>query len=60
MGWSADVVRSWRLDCADRMDAAAPELNELDRRLGDGDLGVAVEKCTQQMRTAFNGNFAAT
>ncbi len=59
MGWSTDEVRSWLLGCADRMDAAAPELNELDGRLGDGDLGATVEKCAQQMRTALNCNIEA-
>ncbi len=45
MSWSPDEVRDWLLRCADRMDAAAPELNELDGRLGDGDLGAKLEKC---------------
>ncbi len=59
MGWAADEMRSWLLGCADRMEAAAPELNELDGRIGDGDLGATVEKCAQQMRTALDGNLAA-
>jgi len=58
MGWQADEVRSWLLRCTDRMEAAAPELNELDARLGDGDLGATLEKCAIQMRTGLGGSFA--
>jgi dihydroxyacetone kinase-like protein len=37
------------------MDKAAPELNELDSRLGDGDLGVTLGKCAQNVRAALPG-----
>lgn len=35
---------------ADRMEAAADELNALDGRLGDGDLGATLAKCAQNIR----------
>jgi dihydroxyacetone kinase-like protein len=35
------------------MDKAAPELNELDSRLGDGDLGVTLQKCAHNVRAAL-------
>jgi dihydroxyacetone kinase-like protein len=38
---------------ADAMQAAAPELNELDGRLGDGDLGATLEKCAANVRSAL-------
>lgn len=36
---------------ADRMDAAADELNGLDGRLGDGDLGATLGKCAHNIRS---------
>lgn len=36
---------------ADRMDAAADQLNALDARLGDGDLGATLGKCAQNIRS---------
>jgi len=45
---TADIER-WLGQCAARMIAAAPELNELDGRLGDGDLGATLEKCARLM-----------
>jgi dihydroxyacetone kinase-like protein len=40
---------------ADRMDAAADELNALDARLGDGDLGATLGKCAQNIRSIRPG-----
>ena len=40
---------------ADAMQASAPELNELDGRLGDGDLGATLEKCAANVRAALRG-----
>lgn len=34
----------------DAMEAAAPELNELDGRLGDGDLGMTLSRCAANVR----------
>jgi dihydroxyacetone kinase-like protein len=38
---------------AARLEAAAPELNALDGRLGDGDLGATLEKCAGNVRKAL-------
>jgi dihydroxyacetone kinase-like protein len=40
---------------ADAMQAGAPELNALDARLGDGDLGATLEKCAINVRAALPG-----
>ncbi|WP_376964452.1 DAK2 domain-containing protein [Azospirillum sp. A26] len=40
---------------ADRMEAAADELNALDGRLGDGDLGATLAKCAQNIRAIRPG-----
>lgn len=40
---------------ADAVQASAPELNELDGRLGDGDLGATLEKCAANVRAALPG-----
>jgi phosphoenolpyruvate---glycerone phosphotransferase subunit DhaL len=40
---------------ADALQASAPELNELDSRLGDGDLGATLEKCAINVRAALPG-----
>ena len=42
MSWSATEIQTWLGQCVDRMIAAAPELNELDGKLGDGDLGATI------------------
>jgi len=39
---------------ADRMEAAAPELNALDGQLGDGDLGATLSKCAVNVRAAMS------
>ena len=44
-----DAFTRW----ATAMDKAAPELNELDSRLGDGDLGVTLQKCAHNVRAAL-------
>jgi len=44
-----DAFNRW----AAAMDKAAPELNELDSRLGDGDLGVTLQKCAHNVRAAL-------
>ena len=44
-----DALTRW----AAAMDKAAPELNELDSRLGDGDLGVTLQKCAHNVRAAL-------
>lgn len=41
-----EALRRW----CDAMEAAAPELNELDGRLGDGDLGTTLSKCAANVR----------
>lgn len=41
-----DALGRW----CDAMEAAAPELNELDGRLGDGDLGATLAKCAANVR----------
>lgn len=45
-----DQLRGLILRCADRIEAAARELNELDGRLGDGDLGATLQKCAVNLR----------
>lgn len=40
---------------ADRMEAVADELNALDGRLGDGDLGATLAKCAQNIRAIRPG-----
>ena len=44
-----DAITRW----AAAMDKAAPELNELDSRLGDGDLGVTLQKCAHNVLVAL-------
>ena len=46
-----DAFTRW----AAAMDKAAPELNELDSRLGDGDLGVTLQKCAHNVLAALPG-----
>ena len=49
MSWTAQEIQGWLQRCAHRMIATAPELNEADAKLGDGDLGATVEKCAKLM-----------
>ena len=44
-----DAFTRW----AAAMDKAAPELNELDSRLGDDDLGVTLQKCAHNVRNVL-------
>lgn len=44
-----DVFARWSV----AMDKAAPELNELDSRVGDGDLGITLQKCAYNVRAAL-------
>jgi phosphoenolpyruvate---glycerone phosphotransferase subunit DhaL len=43
-------ARAALLRCCDALEAAAPELNALDARLGDGDLGTTLSKCAGNLR----------
>jgi dihydroxyacetone kinase-like protein len=53
MSYTTTHIHAWLGQCTERMIAAAPELNELDSRLGDGDLGATLEKCARLMRDAL-------
>jgi dihydroxyacetone kinase-like protein len=46
----ASSLRRALARCCDALDAAAPELNALDARLGDGDLGTTLSKCAANLR----------
>ena len=46
----ANSVREALGRWCDAMEAAAPELNELDGRLGDGDLGTTLSRCAANVR----------
>lgn len=48
----ADLRDAW-LRWATAMEKAAPELNQLDGVLGDGDLGVTLTLCAHQVRAAM-------
>jgi dihydroxyacetone kinase-like protein len=50
---TANLVKAVLERCADRLEAAAEELNELDGRLGDGDLGATLQKCARNVRAAL-------
>jgi dihydroxyacetone kinase-like protein len=51
----AATLKSGLERCSLAMRAAAPELNELDGRLGDGDLGATLEKCAANLQTSLPG-----
>ena len=57
MNWNATDIKTWLGNSADRMIAAAPELNELDGQLGDGDLGATLEKCGRLIHDGLAGDF---
>lgn len=57
MSWNATQIQTWLGQCAERMIVAAPELNELDGKLGDGDLGATLEKCARLMQDGLAGDF---
>lgn len=46
-------VRSALARWCDALEAAAPELNRLDGRLGDGDLGTTLQRCAVLVREAL-------
>ena len=50
---SVDEIATALLRCANRVEPFAVELNELDSRLGDGDLGATLQKCAAQLKTAL-------
>ena len=50
----ADVKAALGRWC-DGLEKAAPELNALDARLGDGDLGATLDKCARNVRDALPG-----
>jgi|TARA_B110000037_G_scaffold219767_1_gene285637 phosphoenolpyruvate---glycerone phosphotransferase subunit DhaL len=54
MNWNTKDLQNWLCQCADRMIASAPELNELDGQLGDGDLGATLEKCGKLMQDGLS------
>jgi dihydroxyacetone kinase-like protein len=56
MSWNATEIQTWLGQCDNRMIAAAPELNELDGKLGDGDLGATLEKCARLMQDGLAGD----
>ena len=49
----APVVRRWLAESADRIVAAAPELTELDARIGDGDHGINLARGMTIIRAAL-------
>lgn len=53
MIYTTSDIQAWLQQCTERMTSAAAELNELDSRLGDGDLGATLEKCASLMREAL-------
>jgi dihydroxyacetone kinase-like protein len=46
----ATVLHSALARCCEALEVAAPELNALDGRLGDGDLGATLSKCAANIR----------
>jgi phosphoenolpyruvate---glycerone phosphotransferase subunit DhaL len=49
----ATAMRAALARWCDALDAAAPELNALDARLGDGDLGTTLVKCAANVRAVL-------
>jgi dihydroxyacetone kinase-like protein len=52
---NAAALREALARWCDALDAAAPELNALDARLGDGDLGTTLGKCAANVRAVLAG-----
>lgn len=50
---NAQMVKTALARWCDALEAAAPELNALDGRLGDGDLGTTLQRCAQLVREAL-------
>lgn len=53
MALGSSTLASALVRCAAAMERAAPELNALDGRLGDGDLGATLEKCAGNIRNGL-------
>jgi len=53
MALGSDALVTALIRCAAQLERAAPELNALDGRLGDGDLGATLEKCAANIRKAL-------
>ena len=53
MGLTVGPLRSALLRCAARADLVADELNALDGRLGDGDLGATLQKCARNLQACI-------
>jgi dihydroxyacetone kinase-like protein len=53
MSYTTAGISTWLLGCADRMIASAPELNELDAALGDGDLGATLKNCAELIKVCL-------
>ena len=51
----ADALLAALARWCDAMEAAGPELNELDARLGDGDLGATLARCAANVRASLAG-----
>jgi dihydroxyacetone kinase-like protein len=49
----AQTLKSALARWCDALEAAAPELNALDGRLGDGDLGTTLQRCAMLVREAL-------
>lgn len=50
---TVDEITAMLLRCASKVDDFAPELNQLDGQLGDGDLGATLQKCAVQIKAAL-------
>ncbi|SHH19911.1 dihydroxyacetone kinase subunit L [Pollutimonas bauzanensis] len=53
MPLTVDILRSALERCAARLEETAPDLNERDGQLGDGDLGATLMKCAANLRAAL-------
>lgn len=52
MALNGDSLKSALVRWTARLDEVAPELNALDGKLGDGDLGATLQKCAANVRAA--------
>ncbi|SEQ26702.1 dihydroxyacetone kinase, C-terminal domain [Faunimonas pinastri] len=53
MTLTAQIMKAALNRWVDKVEAVAPELNELDGKLGDGDLGATLQKCAANIRAAL-------
>lgn len=53
MPLTVEILAAALARCAERLEAVAPELNERDGQLGDGDLGSTLTKCAANVRAAL-------